>query len=346
MKLRDTDFGPILGASGVQGFFGEGYPFHRLLGPLGPNFDGMTFVAKTTTLNKREGNMPLRADLTPRELKPRCIWVSPRRGIALNAVGLSGPGASAFLDPYKMPPRPKTRGYPGGYGLWPWTRRLSAFMISFMPDGKTAEERIDEMKRFTDLLGKWLPSFKAKVGLQINVSCPNTGLDPTKLVGEVVGLLDIASALGIPLMPKFNLLAPPETVVEMSKHDAYDATCISNTLPFGALADRVPWERYFPHGSPLAKFGGGGLSGEVLRPLVGEWIERAYAAGMQKPMNVGGGIMKPSHIDFYVSRGLRPGVDSVFIGSVAMLRPWRVAGIIRYAKEVLAEEREEIPLAA
>ena len=48
MNQRVADFGPVWGASGVQGFFGEGYWFHRWVPGL--SFDGCTFVAKTTTL--------------------------------------------------------------------------------------------------------------------------------------------------------------------------------------------------------------------------------------------------------------------------------------------------------
>ena len=48
MRLRNIDFGPVFGASGVQGFFGEGYLHHKFLRFLGLNFDGCTFVAKTT----------------------------------------------------------------------------------------------------------------------------------------------------------------------------------------------------------------------------------------------------------------------------------------------------------
>ena len=114
MILRGIDFGCVHGASGVQGFFGEGYWFHKV--PIiGPNFNGMTFVAKTTTLNAREGNMPLKSDYTPRDMFPKCVVVKPLSGVVLNAVGLSGPGAKALLDT----------------GLWQ-RRSKKPFFISFI----------------------------------------------------------------------------------------------------------------------------------------------------------------------------------------------------------------------
>lgn len=99
MQLRGIHFRPVCNAAGAQGFFGEGYPHHRWWKRLGLTFENCGFVAKTTTLLKRSGNMPLADDgITPREWKPKCIVVKPLAGVVLNSVGLSGPGAKALLD--------------------------------------------------------------------------------------------------------------------------------------------------------------------------------------------------------------------------------------------------------
>ena len=51
VTLRRVDFGPIWGASGVEGFFGEGYWFHHLFKMLRLlSFKDMTFIATTTTI--------------------------------------------------------------------------------------------------------------------------------------------------------------------------------------------------------------------------------------------------------------------------------------------------------
>ena len=42
-------FGPIWAASGLMNFFGQGWPFHKLLKWFGLCLKGVTFVAKTPT---------------------------------------------------------------------------------------------------------------------------------------------------------------------------------------------------------------------------------------------------------------------------------------------------------
>jgi len=311
MKLRNIDFGSVHGASGVEGFFGEGYPYHRCLKLLLPgmfSFKGMTFVAKTTTLFPRAGNMPLEKDgLTPREFRPKCIVVSPFKGIALNAVGLSGPGAEFLFRDGR------------------WQSRTKPFFISFMSVEKDVEKRKEEIKLFVELFKKYLHSFRAPVGLQINFSCPNVGLHSEELLSEVDEVLTIASVLQIPLMPKFNLLITPEMVAEITRHASCDAVCISNTLPWGSLPERIKWKELFgTDESPLKKFGGGGLSGALLLPLLLEWLEQARKI-VEKPICAGGGILSPREIGQLAH--YRPG--AVALGSIVMLRPWRLARTIQ-----------------
>ena len=312
MKLRGIDFGSVLGASGVQNFFGEGYPFHRFARLLfGLRFRGMTFVAKTTTLWERLGNMPLRGT-QPRELLPRCIVVRPLKGVVLNAVGLSGPGAMELLLDGR------------------WQARTEPFMISFMSVSEQVKDRMLELREFTRLLGRSLlcsSPWRGRIGLQVNFSCPNVGLDPAHLVDEVGEALDIASALGIPLVPKFSVLLPVEVAREIAQHPACDAICISNTIPWGQLSKVIDWKGLFGSDfSPLAHLGGGGLSGRPLQRLVSGWVGCAvWNAGITKPINAGGGILSLAD----AREMMDAGASSIFLGSIALLRPWRVRGIVR-----------------
>ena len=307
MDLKEIPFGRVFAASGVQGFFGEGYWFHDPLKHFGLDFDNTTFVAKTTTLKPRPGNMPLQSDFTPRERMPECIHARPLRGVALNAIGLSGPGAEVLFKTGR------------------WQKRVDPFFISFMSTAASRSERNEELIEFVKLFEFYLPDFYAPVGLQINYSCPNVGLHVDELLQEVEAGLLVASLLDIPLMPKFNVMLPVEAAREIGNHPLCDALCISNTIPYGQLPDKIDWQKLFGSVSPLEKFGGGGLSGKPLLPLVLDWLERVRSIGFDKPINAGGGILSVADGE----KVLQAGADSIFLGSVAFMRPWRVRGIVK-----------------
>lgn len=309
MVLRGIDFGHVLGASGVQGFFGEGYWFHNL--PVfGADFRGMTFVAKTATLLSRAGNMPLTQDFRPRSPLPACIKVKWWDGQMLNAVGLSNPSLAGLL------------------GTGRWQERIEPFFISIMSLEQHPLRRQAELRLMVDLLEFARDSFQAPYGLQINLSCPNTDHDPKDLIREAAISLEIASRLNVPLMPKFSIAsAPIEAILELESHPDCDAICVSNTIPFGWKG--LDWEKVWgTRTSPLAHLKGGGLSGRALLPLVCAWIRELRAAGFTKPINGGGGIMSRRDIGPYVQAG----ASSIFLGSVAALRPWQVQEIIRFAR--------------
>lgn len=307
MHLRSINFGHVLNSSGARNFDGSGWWYHGLAGWMGLDYTNTTFVAKTTTFEPRAGNMPLHG-LQPLDLAPDCIRVYPWKGMALNAVGLSGPGAKALLE----------------RGLWHEQER--PFFVSFMSVEKGPDERMAELKRFVALFQRYLP-FTAPVGLQLNFSCPNVGLNPQHLVDEIREALDISSVLDIPLVPKINAVFPQEIAFVLEEHTAFDALCVSNTIPWGQLPGKIDWKKLFgTETSPLAKYGGGGLSGSPLLPIVVDWIQNLREAGFAKPVIGGGGILSKRDADQVIAAG----ASAVELGSVAMLRPWRVKGIVRH----------------
>lgn len=319
MILRGIDFEHILGGSGTQGFLGEGYWYHKYLRPFGLDFEGSTFVAKTTTLRSRAGNLPLEEDgITPRERFPKCVKVYFRKGIVLNAVGLSGPGAEFLFKDGR------------------WQKIKNPFFISFMAVGESFEMRYLETINFAILLKKFLPRFNASVGLQINGSCPNVKIDALKPAEEMKKMLEILSAyVSIPLVPKISVLMSVETAKEIADDPNCDALCVSNTIPWGALADKINWKKLFGTDvSPLVDLGGGGLSGKPLLPIVAEWVANARKLGITKPIIAGGGILSPYDVDVLKDAG----ASSVSVSSAAILRGWRVKKIIRRANEIFGGE--------
>lgn len=317
-------FGPVWDQAGVRGFRGEGYWFHHALRPLGLDLRDSTFVAKTTTLRPREGNMPLRPDWAPKTRFPSCVVVKPWSGVVLNAVGLSGPGAMEL------------------FRAADWEQRAAPFMLSFMAVEKTAQERINECIGFAQMMGNWLENrgtvlvghLRHRIGLQLNLSCPNAGQaprDPTDFFKEANAQISALSGLGVPIFPKFSVTTSPEVAAAISDHYGCHGVVISNTIPWGMLPDAVDWKGLFgSDASPLAHLGGGGLSGAPLLKLVRRWIIEARQKGMSKSIAAGGGILRPKDVDVLADAG----ANAVCVGAAAILRPWRVRSIVRRAHEL------------
>ena len=313
-------FGPVWGASGATNFFDQGWPFHEKLKRWCPGFnlDRMTFVAKTMTTDPREGNMPSEPLYQmPLEKRPKCIKINWRRAAALNAVGLTNRGAKTL------------------FAIGKWQEMKYPLFLSFAPQGANAEERYQDAVKFGEIALREIPRFHALVGLQLNITCPNTGDDVTgsnadALVEEAMAMLTELAVVGIPIVVKVNALMPPEAAMKIGGHAACAGITASNALPWASLPglgiDRV--RLFGSDESPLAEFGGGGLSGAPLFPIVERWVKSVREAGFRKHLNAGGGIMKASHPELLKYAG----ADSVSIGSMLFLRPWRTESTIDMAR--------------
>jgi dihydroorotate dehydrogenase len=297
-----------------MGWFGEGYRYHGVAHSLGvkPYFTGVGLVAKTTTLHFNRGFMELDwRNFTPKKLIPDCIYITPRqwlKGNLLNAVGLAGPGAKALFDTGE------------------WQKRTENFFISFMPIARTGEERLEEVRDFVKLALRYLPFFKARVGLQLNIYCPNTNHNLDELIREVYTWLNILAVLNIPIMVKINILVDPDAAIEIESHPSCDGLCVPNTIPYGQLPELIPWEKIYGSVSPLQRYGGGGYSGKwAFKPTL-RWIKTARRRGLKKAVNIGS-ILSLENANELLSASESKN-DSIFLGSIAVLRPWRMKRIV------------------
>lgn len=312
MRLRGIDFGNVMNASGARNFFGQGYWFHPWLRPFGLSFDNSTFVAKTTPFDPRKGNMRTKNNdgMTPKKLFPDCIVVDHLKQTVLNAVGLTSPGVKSLL----------------ACGSWQHIRH--PFFISFAALSDSVEARLDEYKAFVTILKPQLRYFRAPVGLEINFVCPNKEHVSILTVEEIWEVLNILSALHIPLVAKMNIFMSQEVGLGVQKHRACDAICMSNTIPWDELPHVIDRNAWFGTTiSPLKKYGGGGFSGAPLFSLVNGWIHEARRSGFHKPIIGCGGILSAQDACGMFSAG----ADAIQIGSVGILRPQRVRSIIRHA---------------
>lgn len=317
--INNIDFGPVWGMSGLFNFYGQGWPYHRFLKIIGVNFKGVTLVSKTVTLLPRPGNMPLNKNLMPVELIPKSVYLNFWHGYALNAVSLSGPGAEEILSSTEL------------------KKKTEPFQLSFMSVAETEEERLKEFDGFISILLREFPKYKTQIGLQLNVTCPNTENHNPELQ-EIITMLDICATLvekGIAIILKISVEMPIQNILTLGAHKNCHAIATSNTVNFGNLPEKINWEKLFPNGSPLLKRNlniakPGGLSGAPLLPLVIEQIRALRKAGFAKHINGGGGILYKRDVDKLKNAG----ADSISIGSVAFLRPLAIPGIIKHAREL------------
>ncbi len=200
-----------------------------------------------------------------------------------------------------------------------------------MAVANSKEERLKEAKSFAKLLVQELPNFQTKIGLQINISCPSTLHKPNDLSREGLELLQIFSALEIPLDLKANVFIDLETVRELEASGLCDVLTISNTIPAGSLGAGIDWRALFDDQlSPLAHLGGGGLSGDLIFPIVFAKIHRLRKAGILMPIKASGGIINVSRVEAMKIVG----AQAIEIATVLMLRPWRVKAIIERAQKI------------
>jgi dihydroorotate dehydrogenase len=332
MKLKNINFGYVLGQSGIQGFFGEGdeYPHHKVLtalfGLFGFSFKGMTFVAKTTSLEPRIYPEKSQTALVGYKLKqwfPRSIWFSLKsiiQGYVLNAMGIPSPGA-VYLLALKSK----------------YQKRNEPFQLSFMPMETSLQGKIKEVKDFCNHLLYYLPPEKHLYGVQMNVSCPNTGHAQTEALEEWIALAKIFTVLmsNTPLIFKLDLTIDQKVVSELQKY--CDAICIGNTLAFGKLPKQVDWKNLFKNGSPLSKIFGnnfqGGLSGKPLFPVLVDWLQRMDELDPSITIIAGGGIMTKDDITTLHEFKC---VKAVALGSVAITRPWRMQSLINHGNTVFS----------
>lgn len=300
MKIKNINFRNIWCSSGARSLFNQGYWYSLFL-----NYKNTTFVSKTTTFLATNGNMPIDSLGNPLELKPKCIHVDFVKGYVMNAVGLSNPGLASTLKKNI------------------WQNYTEPFAISIMAKWEPEIQKI-EYQLMWDLLSE--NKFQAPYAIEINLSCPNVS-NHTEY-DEIIKVLNDYYG-NAPLILNFSVDFNAEMVAELSKHPNCGAISVANTIKYGQHPD-INWSQI----KPLSKFGGGGVSGKPLLPILLNNLDKLNSYKIQKPIIAGGGILSVSDAKKVFS--VSDYVKAIKIGTVAMLRPWRVKSIIDYATNMVS----------
>lgn len=153
------------------------------------------------------------------------------------------------------------------------------------------------------------------VGIEINKSCPN-------IEGGI--LRDTADVIASCEAVKANSRHP--IILKLSvKHDIEHIVPAVEHLVEAFAINSVPWDVAFPgKRSPLARFGGGGVSGKAAQPFTWDMISR-----LVKLTTIP--VIGPSIWEFGdIEKVRKLGALAVSFGSIFLWFPWRPT---RYAKK-------------
>lgn len=302
----------VFAASGALGFDGRGWPHERLLGRISRKlFDPSLFwkVTKTITWSRRAGNGWFKA---------RPIFERGRLVGWVNALGLPGPGFAGWILAMA------DRGFPDG--------NLVVSLASIEGDSAAREKNIGIMAYFAGM-------FPNTAAIELNVSCPNTENGVLPSVDQVVALcraakqnLQLVWRNECRMIPRPS--APRPLIVKLSVAQDYRAIAAqleAENLVEAISINSVPWNMVFPHRkSPLARYGGGGVSGKISQPHVLEMID-VLVNEASIPV-IGSGVWDERDI----GRLFGAGCQAISFGSVFIASPWWPT---QMARKLLEEQK-------
>ncbi|MFA4999023.1 MAG: hypothetical protein WC514_03350 [Candidatus Paceibacterota bacterium] len=288
--------------SGALAFDGRGWPWEwpwRWLGLIDPKL--FTIVIKTLTLFPRKGNLRRQAPLQVLKfisekgetINPVLALLNSRliRGV-VNAVKLNNPGFDYWLE-----------------HIYPVIVKLGYKVIVSIAG--TKEECVKMVMMSHGL--------KNVVAIEYNASCPNIGPICTESIAETsFAIKDVSDK------PSLIKLGYDQPYLEIAKRveDAVEAISINT----------VRWETIFPNmPSPLAKYGGGGVSGPVSQKY--NWEMMHILATKTKIPVIGPGIWEKEDI----LRVKRLGASAYQFGTIFLPYPWRPTA---YVKNLLLEDKK------
>jgi dihydroorotate dehydrogenase (NAD+) catalytic subunit len=264
---------PFLAASGCFGYgveYGEAIDLASLGG----------VVSKGLFLHAREGHPPPRIVETP--------------GGMLNAIGLQGIGARAFVED-KLPE----------------LRRLGATVVANIC-GVTLDEYVEVARVLSDAEGV--------AALELNISCPNIKEGGIQFGCSLTGTYNVVNAVrkvtALPVIPK---LTPNVTDVASFARAAEEAGADAVSLVNTFLAMAIDVETRRPKLSNVM----GGLSGPAIRPIAVRMVWECFQAVKLPIIGMGGISTVSDALEFIIA-----GAAAVQVGTANFVDPFLWSNLI------------------
>lgn len=196
-------------------------------------------------------------------------------------------------------------------GLKIWLKNYLPRLPSSVPIIISLAGTDDDLVKMAGQLSAVLPKVDKKiVGLEINLSCPNAKLKPRD---SFAALWRIKEITNLPLIVKLGY-DPNQKYLEEAEALAGRAEAVN--------INSVLWHYAFPNQtSPLVKFGGGGVSGQIAQPFNWPMVQELSAV---LPV-IGPSVWEYTDIAKLFSLGAK----AIAFGSIFVKRPWAPTRYIR-----------------
>ena len=148
------------------------------------------------------------------------------------------------------------------------------------------------------------------LGIELNLSCPNSSTKDNHTTEKIISLCQKAAQhSSFPLIAKLSVTHDYVTVAKQ----------LANNSRIEALSiNSVPWKVFFHEWpSPLAQYGGGGLSGKLVQPFTWKMVED-ISKNSKIPV-IGPSVWNYEDIHKVTNHGAK----AVSFGSVFVKYPWR-----------------------
>ncbi len=148
------------------------------------------------------------------------------------------------------------------------------------------------------------------LGVELNLSCPNTLSVNHQTTDKILTLCERASQkTHFPLIAKLSYTHDYVTLIsQLENCKRIEAVSINS----------VPWPSLYPgNPSPLAHYGGGGVSGKKIQPIT--WKMVSEMAQLSKIPVIGPSVWDYEDIERILSMGAR----AISFGSIFISKPWR-----------------------
>ncbi|MFN7015733.1 MAG: HisA/HisF-related TIM barrel protein [Fimbriimonadales bacterium] len=253
-------------------------------------------------LNSQEFTIVVKT-LTLRPRKGNLRWYAPWRCVRLipggvvNAVGLTNPGIDWWIRV-----------------CYPRMQRMGLqTVVSVFPENEEEARAFAQKLRPLNL-----------AAIELNASCPNVEHCEVDVVNHVRVIACALQEAGHPLIVKVGY-DQPYVAIAQSLEGVAEAIHAINAVPWRLVFGAKP--------SPLARLGGGGVSGEPIRPFVREAIRR-LCDSTRLPVIAGGGIYTLQDLHELWALGAR----AFSIGTLFLRAPWEPNRLVRAWRAYQADE--------